>query len=124
LPEMSVPTLRWLVRVDKLFNYLEGNGIRFDEIQGNNPLNSRNFSLNIQRKKDGWADAIEDMAKGFCDEYGKAPNETQAWVRMLTKPPMGYGIARQDEILTMPGEAPISKSEFIGRWRSYTRKSQ
>lgn len=109
---------RWCIRNNRSPEFL------FPEERDKSPdhrIQAR-FFLNIQRKKDGWADAIQDAANDFIAEHGKAPNEIQAWVRMLTNPPAGYGIANQDDMLTMPGENPLSKADFIDRWRAYTRK--
>lgn len=94
----------------------------------NQNSNSLDFSglLNNPIKKDDWFCAIDDMTRAFHTEFGKIPNEPQAWGALCTNPPEGYeittGKVKGDDCLFMPGTKPLSKSSFTKRWGTYTRR--
>jgi len=85
--------------------------------------------LNIPGKVDAWFRAIDDMTRNFQIQSSVIPNETQAWVSLMTAPPPGYeittGMDKGEDCLLMPGEKPLSKSAFSKRWKKYSAiKSQ
>lgn len=80
--------------------------------------------LKLPSRQDSWVDVISDMVTAFYTEFGKLPNESQAWGQLWTNPPAGYVITtgkdKGEDCLSMPGEKPLSKSAFSKRWESYT----
>lgn len=93
----------------------------------NQNSNSLDFSglLNNLIKKDDWFCVIDDMTRAFHTEFGKIPNETQAWGALWTNPPEGYeittGNVKGRDFLFMPG-TKLSRSSFTKRWGTYTRR--
>lgn len=81
--------------------------------------------LNEPSRQDDWFDAISDMTHEFFKEAGKIPNETQAWVQLVTNPPKGYNITaiekNKETILNMPGiSRSLDRRNFTERWGKYT----
>ncbi|PPD44363.1 MAG: hypothetical protein CTY16_12020 [Methylobacter sp.] len=80
--------------------------------------------LNAPARQDDWFDAISDMMEAFVNEFGKMPNETQAWGMLSDRPPVGYiinkGQDKGEDCLKMPGTKPLSQSSFSKRWTKYT----
>lgn len=83
--------------------------------------------LKLPSRQDDWVDVISDMATAFYAEFGKLPNESQAWGRLCTAPPNGYEIKigkdKGEGCLEMPGVKPLGKRAFGERWKKYTATS-
>ncbi len=80
--------------------------------------------LNIPAKIDDWFRVIDDMTRTFYKDNEKVPNEPQAWARLWTSPPSGYGITtgkdrRGKDCLNMPGCNPLARAAFKKRWGGY-----
>ena len=95
----------------------------------NQNSNSLDFSglLNNPIKKDDWFCVIDDMTRAFHTEFGKIPNEPQAWGALWANSPEGYeittGKSRGEDCLIMQGANPLSKKAFSKRWKNYTNKA-
>ncbi len=71
---------------------------------------------------DGWAKAIDAMARHFLSEYKRQPNETEAWQQLLTNPPASYAITfKEGKSIEMPGEPLLTRDSFNLRWNRYTK---
>lgn len=75
------------------------------------------FTFKMQREKDGYSPAIKEVAKTLYNELGKNANVTQAWNRLHSNPPPGYGIVSRKDHIEMPDELPLSRVDFSKRWR-------
>lgn len=83
--------------------------------------------LNIPKKrKNDWAEVINEMANQFLRKHGKLPTAAQGW-DSLCNTPVGYEITTGKDkggevCLKMEGfKKSLSKSAFNKRWANYTK---
>lgn len=117
-----------LESVDRPVDAVQGVDSRQEAVKDDAGIDCFNVSglLNNPKRMDDWFEAIDDMTKDFYREYGKVPNQAQAWGRLCTATPDGYEIKvtkrDREEYLEMRGSKPLSKEAFNKRWKKYTTK--
>jgi hypothetical protein len=97
---------------------------------GNEPKDPPSL-LNLPKKrKNDWAEVINEMASQFFGKHGKLPTEAQGWDSLCNTPPVGYEITTGkdkggEDCLIMAGKAKtLSRSAFNQRWsKRYIKQS-
>lgn len=84
--------------------------------------------LNLPKKrKNDWAEVINEMANQFLKKYGKLPTQVQGWDSLCNAPPAHYEITtgkdKGGEVCLMMAGKTLGKSAFNQRWsKRYTKQ--
>jgi hypothetical protein len=121
---MEADPMNYVMDLKNFVTWANGTGIEpngFDWLDLPFRIEQAGLRFSVERRKDDWVDPIEEAARALHEELGRQPKASQVWHRLMKSPPHGYYIAVEDDYLTMPGNAPLSRKDFEKRWAQYAR---
>jgi hypothetical protein len=113
---------------ENLIDLTENNALF---VQHGNEPKAPSSLLNLpQKRKNDWAEVINEMANQFLRKHGKLPTAAQGWDSLCNTPPVGYEITigkdkGGEDCLIMAGKAKtLSRNAFNQRWsKRYIKQS-